>query len=79
MRLIDADELVKKLEKEADELIVFQDYSFEDGIESGLRIAMTMAKQVPTAEERQHGHWNNGYACSVCGDTYYCPHCGANA
>ena len=44
------------------------------------------------AEERKHGHWNNGYECSVCGawmatdtigdclppeEQHYCYNCGA--
>lgn len=49
-------------------------------------------RALPVAEERKHGHWINGYKCSVCGmhraidngayrigtkDNKYCFRCGA--
>ena len=62
------------------------------GIKAGYDAAMICVSEMPTIEERKHGHWINGYKCSVCGmhraidngayrigtkDNKYCFRCGA--
>lgn len=87
MRLIDADEAIKRIidiiEKDNDPLLLASE------VEQFL-------KSIPTIEERKHGHWEliqhlrPYYICSECGskalyvldecgdaETPYCPWCGA--
>lgn len=91
MRLIDADEFAKVLQKA---------YSFSQTAPKdtfyalGLKRAEWLMNKEPVIEERKHGHWiyDDPFGalpkCSECGrrsrdaaaeecGTTYCPHCGA--
>lgn len=95
MRLIDADALKAKIRKAEKEFRrckiepVGYKMAFADGVGT---VADLIVDEVPTVEERKHGHWNNGYECSVCGawmatdtigdclppeEQHYCYNCGA--
>lgn len=95
MRLIDADALkakIRKAEKEFRRCKIEpfeRKMAFADGVGA---VADLIVDEVPTVEERKHGHWNNGYECSVCGawmatdtigdclppeEQHYCYNCGA--
>lgn len=98
MRLIDADALIidiknaEKCYRESkclgSELCPYK-FAFADGAGT---VADLIVRNAPTIEERKHGHWNNGYECSVCGawmatdtigdclpseEQHYCYNCGA--
>ena len=95
MRLIDADALkakIRKAEKEFRRCKIEpfeRKMAFADGVGA---VADLIVDEVQTVEERKHGHWINGYKCSVCGmhraidngayrigtkDNKYCFRCGA--
>lgn len=95
MRLIDADALkakIRKAEKEFRRCKIEpfeRKMAFADGVGA---VADLIVDEVPTVEECKHGHWNNGYECSVCGawmatdtigdclppeEQHYCYNCGA--
>lgn len=95
MRLIDADALKAKIRKAEKEFRrckiepVGDKMVFADGVGT---VADLIVDEAPTVEERKHGHWNNGYECSVCGawmatdtigdclpaeEQHYCYNCGA--
>lgn len=84
-RLIDADELKKKLADELSDALGETD--FIDGLQHGLKLAIELAEETPTvdAEPIRHGHWVSRikiYECSECGfagypEMNYCPWCGA--
>lgn len=89
MRLIDADTLIKWLDD------TYCNKNKRTWNYNHHVMAMDMIEileNYPTAEERKHGHWNNGYECSVCGEwmatdtigdclpaeaQHYCYNCGA--
>ena len=91
MELIDKKETIRLLAKSRDSEPVHSDVSF--GIKAGVDKAMIVISNfADVVEERKHGHWINGYKCSVCGmhraidngayrigtkDNKYCFRCGA--
>ena len=91
MELIDKKETIRLLAKCRDSEPVHSDVSF--GIKAGVDKAMIVISNfADVVEERKHGHWINGYKCSVCGmhraidngvyrmgtkDNKYCFRCGA--
>ena len=89
MRLIDADKARAALEQAIRNCDINNAYDryYCDGLQNA---KLCLAQ--PTIEERKHGHWNNGYECSVCGawmatdtigdclppeEQHYCYNCGA--
>lgn len=92
MRLIDADDILKILKEHAKYFIPnYQEDNYEAGVLEGLALAECEVNEMPSVEERKHGHWIKlfdphygiiGVECSVCkGEmrraTEYCPFCGA--
>lgn len=90
MRLIDADALKVKLEKNVEDL--GDKTGFFEGIKMGYQSAVHFVEKAPTVEERKHGHWRiepylleKTGCCSICGEQIrmpyeiykYCPNCGA--
>lgn len=90
MRLIDADELEKKLNKLAKKFMSKEESMYID-ISLGLDIATTTINEIATIDPIKHGHWKfypgeECYiVCSECGKEYYydkqempnyCPNCG---
>lgn len=82
MRLIDADALKAKLEKKTD--MNDPRRSFDSMMLA--KIMISILDEVPTAKERDKGHWIDidldTSICSVCKkpqeyETKYCPECGA--
>ena len=82
MRLIDADALKAKLEKKTD--MNDPRWSFDSMMLA--KIMISILDEVPTAKERDKGHWIDidldTSICSVCKkpqeyETKYCPECGA--
>ena len=82
MRLIDADALKAKLEKKTD--MNDPRWSFDSMMLA--KIMISILDEVPTAKERDKGHWIDidldTNVCSVCKkpqeyETKYCPECGA--
>lgn len=89
MRLIDADALKVKLEKNVEDL--GDKTGFFEGIKMGYQSAVHFVEKAPTVEERKHGRWKDG-CCTVCGEPaatdthrdfldvseqHYCYNCGA--
>lgn len=88
-RLIDADKLMKELEKVESEVLSPADIVWNNAV----NLCIKTAKSQPTVDAAPvvHGEWRldlytakygNPYRCSECkeeyGDTYnYCPNCGA--
>lgn len=70
MRLIDADALKVKLEKNVEDL--GDKTGFFEGIKMGYQSAVHFVEKAPTVEERKHGRWLGGGA-------YYCSNCNAYA
>lgn len=64
MRLIDADALKAKIRKAEKEFrrCKIEPMAFADGVGA---VADLIVDEAPTIEERKHGHWINGYKCSV--------------
>ena len=92
MRLIDADALIKKFKHAKKGVKLGPMDIYAKGTLAGLDYAIYLINNVTTVEERKHGHWNNGYECSVCGvwmatdtigdclpaeEQHYCYNCGA--
>ena len=82
MRLIDADELEKKLHELAlDEWNQSTSTSWSNAYFE----CEDMIYDAPTVDATKNGHWNEemgGYVCCLCEGfseyaTNYCPHCGA--
>lgn len=82
MKLIDADALKAKLEKKTD--MNDPRWSFDSMMLA--KIMISILDEVPTAKERDKGHWIDidldTSICSVCKkpqeyETKYCPECGA--
>lgn len=78
MRLIDADALKAKLEKKTD--MNDPRWSFDSMMLA--KIMISILDEVPTAKERDKGHWID--ICSVCDSKFglyskdnYCQACGA--
>lgn len=67
MRLINADKLKDLLYQEQNYYEEGGDDSYESGRFDGIQVAIDEIIDAPTVEERKHGHWINGYKCSVCG------------
>lgn len=92
-RLIDADALVKDIDKEIDEEIkspLSDNHKFF--FCAGMRYVVRLVKRLPTVDHVKHGHWEfySGeecyIICSECRKEYYCdkqempnycPNCGA--
>lgn len=91
MRLIDADTLLKKVEK----ILPWAPYpsAYAQGIRYCMELMTVLIKDAPTIEpERKKGKWieepNCYYRCSRCSSHYpsilgymdykYCPNCGAD-
>lgn len=78
MRLIDADELMHRMET----VEMF-------GLKGLMKVAKEMVVVSPTVDPVKHGHWIEAkyplFTCSECGATYqdigygynFCPNCGA--
>lgn len=92
MRLIDADALIKKFKHAKKGVKLGPMDIYAKGTLAGLDYAIYLINNVTTVEGRKHGHWINGYKCSVCGmhraidngayrigtkDNKYCFRCGA--
>ena len=90
MRLIDADTLIQEIKRWKEREIA--DGLIGKGIKAGYDAAMICVSEMPTIEERKHGHWVDSYECSVCGAwmatdcigdclpeeaQHYCYNCGA--
>ena len=74
MRLIDADALIKKMKHWKEHEV--SDGLIGEGIKAGYDAAMICVSEMPTVEERKHGHWVTGeneddgdfiIKCSICG------------
>ena len=75
MRLIDADTLIQEIKRWKEREIA--DGLIGKGIKAGYDAAMICVSEMPTIEERKHGHWiqvsdwdkegNAHFDCSVCG------------
>jgi hypothetical protein len=70
MRLIDADALKEKFQECINSITVRD--PFITGVKNGYESAEYWINEVPTVEERKHGHWEGGGA-------YYCSNCNAYA
>ena len=90
MRLIDADALKEKFQECINSITVSD--PFITGVKNGYESAEYWINEVPTVEERKHGHWIEHPKhpigdCSVCGERVpiysgskkykSCPYCGA--
>ena len=72
MRLIDADTLIQEIKRWKEREIA--DGLIGKGIKAGYDAAIICVSEMPTIEERKHGHWEpfiniNGektYRCSTC-------------
>ena len=88
MRIIDADELVKKVSEESVHKLkqAWNDSATAEA--RGMVLTIGCIKNAPTVNVERHGKWlsiceGEGNECSVCGYKYfggrykYCPDCGA--
>lgn len=75
MRLIDADALIQEIKRWKEREIA--DGLIGKGIKAGYDAAMICVSEMPTIEERKHGHWIEHptlfgtWVCSECGMTIY--------
>ena len=88
-RLIDADAVLERIERDCDARCPYKDY--KEPVRSKmckcceLGDARMYVEDAPTVDTKRHGHWDSRqlvYECSECGhmgysDMNYCPNCGA--